>query len=164
MAIGEAVFGAWLTESVFEVWLTKIAFGVWLAALAAEDFKNKSVKTWHIAAMLLPGILYAALYRYGGEESSLTILLFLLADLVPGLILCLLSKLTRRGIGMGDALVTMVIGIYMGTRFAFICLCAAFFLASPAALLLYCLKKKQKTARIPFLPFLFAGYIMAFFI
>lgn len=142
------------------VQLTEIAFGLWLAAVAAEDYKSKKVKIWHIAAALSAGILYAVLYRYIKEDNLLTGFFCLLEDVIPGLVLCLLSALTKNGIGMGDALVAMVMGVYMGARFAAICLCTAFFLVFPLALLLCCFKKKKKTAAIPFLPSLFTGYVL----
>lgn len=163
----EPGFGVRLAEPGFGIRLAELGFGVWLAAVAAEDFRSKKIKIWHIAAVLLPGIAYAAMYRYPGytgESNFLTMLFYLLADFLPGIFLCCLSRLTKKGIGMGDALVTMAVGVYTGVRSALISLCAAFFLVFPAALLQYCLKKKQKTAAIPFLPFLFAGYIAVFFI
>lgn len=138
--------------------MEKTFFAVWLAAEAIEDLKRKEIKTWHAIVVLLLGVVATLWYRYPQSGKSW---LFLLADLLPGLLLCFLSVLTRRGIGMGDALVMLAIGAYRGLAFTIMSLCTAFFLISPIALLLYCLKKKPKTTRLPFFPFLCAGYLFA---
>lgn len=138
--------------------MEEIFLGVWLAGEAIEDFKKKEIKVWHMTAILLLGIVSALCCRYAGSEKFL---LYFLADCMPGFMLCLLSVLTRKGIGMGDALAALAIGVYRGIDFTLLCLCAAFFLASLSALFLCCVKKKSKTARLPFFPCLFAGYLLA---
>lgn len=137
--------------------MIEIGIGGWLAALAAEDLRKKQVKIWHMAAAFVPGILYVAFYCRGEMGN-------VMGGIGVGLFLCLLSGLTEKGIGMGDGLVTMIIGIYSGMRFTLLCLLMAFFLVSPVALILYLLKRMKKRETLPFIPFLFAGYVLAFFV
>lgn len=133
----------------------EIPLGALLAALAVEDMRNKSITVWPVAGAFILGILNFIIYHDPHGKG-------LLGGMGIGGILCLLCWVMKKSIGLGDGLVTALIGIYTGVKFMIICLCAAFFLAAPAALMLCCLKKIKKREKMPFIPFLFLGYVLAF--
>jgi len=133
----------------------EISLGVLLAAFAIEDLKYKSIRILPFIGAFLPGILHFVIYHVPEGKS-------ILGGIGVGGILCLLCWATQKSIGFGDGLVTALIGIYTGLKFTVICLCAAFFLAALAALTLCCLKKVKKKEKIPFIPFLFLGYVLVF--
>lgn len=137
--------------------IIEIPLGVLLAALAAEDLKSKRIKIFPVTAAFILGIINFIVYHQPDAKS-------LLGGVALGGGICLLWWITGKNIGLGDGLVIALIGIYRGLKFTVICLCAAFFLAAPAALILCCLKKGKKKGKIPFIPFLFLGYGLVSFI
>lgn len=133
----------------------EVPLGILLAVLAMEDIKNKKITIWPVAAAFILGMLNFIIYHEPDGKS-------LLGGLALGVGICLLWWITGKSIGLGDGLVTALVGVYTGTKFTMICLCTAFFLAASAALMLCCIKKVKKKERIPFIPFLLLGYILAF--
>lgn len=77
-----------------------------------------------------------------------------------GLILLVVAFITGGGIGGGDIKLTALLGILCGTgRICFLLLAA-----SVAALLFFLLKNAQtgkQEGRLPFVPFLFAGFLLS---
>lgn len=130
-----------------------IALGILLLSLAIEDFRKKKIMVLPVAAAFLLGILHLAINDSLELKSAI-------GGAGIGVILCILSWVTKKQIGLGDGLVTAVMGIYMGMKFTLLSLCMAFFLVSPTALILCCLKKVKKKDRLPFIPFLFLGYVI----
>lgn len=124
-----------------------------LGALAITDYKSRKIPLWPIALVLGIGILNLHLQHYRGWVS-------ILEGAGAGVTLCILSKATGNGIGLGDGLVIAVIGIFMGARLTFFCMSVAFFLASLAALFLLCRRKGGRNYRIPFIPYIFAAYVI----
>jgi leader peptidase (prepilin peptidase)/N-methyltransferase len=92
-------------------------------------------------------------YVQGGE--SYVILL----GLLPGIFLLFLSKATRESIGMGDGVMMLVLGIYLGVRKVLDLFFLSLFLSSIWAGFLLLVKKKRRDWEFPFVPFLFLGYV-----
>lgn len=124
-----------------------------LGALAIADYKNRKIPVWPIAAALCIGILNLHLQHYRDWKS-------IAGGAGTGIALCMLSKVTDNRIGIGDGLVIAVIGMFMGAELTFFCMGIAFFLTSFAALFLLWIKKRGKNYKIPFIPYIFAAYIM----
>lgn len=84
---------------------------------------------------------------------------FLLA-LVPAGICFVFSKLSRGAIGLGDAIVLAVIAFYYPLeRILFICM-LAFSIAAVIALYLLVVVRKKGDYQIPFVPFLWMGWLV----
>lgn len=124
-----------------------------LGALAITDYKSKKIPLWPIVTVLCVGILNLFL-QYGRDWKSI------LGGAGMGAAICILSKATGNRIGMGDGLVITVIGIFMGVKLTFICMSGAFFLASLVALFLLFIKKAGRKDKMPFIPYIFAAYII----
>lgn len=133
------------------------AFSVLLGMLAIWDYRHRKIMLMPLIAALGLGILNFFLYQPFSVKG-------LLAAGGFGMGLCLLSQLTKGEIGMGDGLVSVLIGIYKGFSCTTVCLCVAFFLASVFSLCLLCFKKAGKKEKIAFIPFLFLGYAVAGFL
>lgn len=86
--------------------------------------------------------------------------MLLLAGAAPGLLLLSIGKLSGGAVGMGDGLVLLVCGLYMGFWRALELLTLALFLAAVWAGFLMICKKKSKKASFPFVPFLLAAYAL----
>lgn len=134
------------------IWIQGL-LAVLLAALAIEDIKYKKINIGCIGVgyiLGMTGLIICGQSRFRSLAGGIGI----------GLAVCLLHWITQKGIGLGDGMLAVLIGICTGAEFTIICLCAAFFLASFVALTLCCLKRMGRKGRIPFVPFLFLGYMI----
>ena len=94
------------------------------------------------------------------QDADFTILL----DLIPGLLMYVLSKLSPRSIGEGDALVLIFIGSVVGYMKEMQFLIISVFLAGLIALILFALKKVDRDTKLPFVPFLSVGVLAGGFL
>ena len=108
-----------------------------LGICSYEDLKNRRICVGWLAAFAIEGILYAIFCKEGLSVKMLTAML-------PGLLLFLLSFVSKGGIGSGDGLLFMVIGIFLG-----------------GALYLFVFRKKGKKYEIAFVPFAMVSFIFA---
>lgn len=134
------------------IWIQSL-LGILLAVLAIEDVRHQKISIGIVGMGYILGT--AGLIVYGQFQIK-----SIAGGIGLGLAVCLLHWITQKGIGLGDGMLAVLIGICTGTEFTVICLCAAFFLASFLALILCCVKKAGPKSRMPFVPFLFLGYMM----
>ena len=83
----------------------------------------------------------------------------MIAGMVSGMGILLLGRVTGGGIGMGDGLVFMLTGLYLGAAENLALMCISFFLASAWGIFLLLSRLCSRQERIPFVPFLFLGYL-----
>lgn len=134
------------------IWIQGL-LAILLAALAIGDIKYKKINIWGIGVgsiLAIVGLIICGQSRIRSLAGGIGI----------GLAVCLLHWVTQKGIGLGDGMLAVLIGICTGAEFTIICLCTAFFLASFVALALCFFKKMGRKSRIPFVPFLFLGYMI----
>lgn len=80
--------------------------------------------------------------------------------LVPGLAALLLAKLTEEKIGYGDGIMLLAMGCNFSlSQLIYICM-FGICMAGVFALILLIIFKKKKDYAIPFVPFLFWGYVL----
>ena len=83
-----------------------------------------------------------------------------LYSFLPGIVLLLLGKLSKGAIGYGDGIVVLTLGLFCkGNELLMILLLALVFAGVVGLVLLVVFKKKGKY-EIPFVPFLFLGWII----
>lgn len=140
----------------YSIWQTVVLMSVLLPS-SLTDVKQKSVPWW----IIVPGIILslACSVIFGGFLFTK-----LLTSLIPGIVLLGISVGIKDSIGMADALLSMIIGITTGLKYAICILLAAFMLAALVSLILIVVKKAGRKKKIPFVPFLSAGTILCFFI
>lgn len=124
-----------------------------LGILAIADYKNKKIPLWSVLAVFAIGLLNLHLQYYREWKN-------ILSGSGVGVIICILSKATGNRIGMGDGFIIAAIGMLMGLRATLFCTGAAFLLASVAALFLLCIKRVGRNYNIPFVPYIFAAYVL----
>lgn len=130
--------------------------GLLLLVAAVQDMKRKEVSIWLLGIFGVLGIPVTLLNGAGGTAA----LPGALGGAAVGLLVILMSRLTEGAIGMGDGLLLTVTGIYLGFQEnLFLFLCGAF-LAAALSVVLLILKKVTRKTSCPFIPFLFAGYLM----
>jgi leader peptidase (prepilin peptidase)/N-methyltransferase len=86
-----------------------------------------------------------------------------IGGLTVGLITMLISKMTAGKIGMGDGILLCVTGIGLGFWNNLELFGIALFLAAVLSILLLLSRIVDRKKSIPFIPFLFAGYLIIVF-
>lgn len=76
-----------------------------------------------------------------------------------GVIFLLIAKFTKEQIGYGDGWMVLILGIYLGIWELLQLLCVGFALCFVLSCVGIACKKMTRRTRIPFYPFLLAGYI-----
>lgn len=132
----------------------KILFGVYLAYLSVEDIRKKSLPVPGIAA----GLLFVPFFVITEGASNIT-LLDNLKGMIPGVLLIFISFLSRGQIGIGDGAVVLITGVAIGIGNIVIVLTGALLLISVFSMLMLLLGKLNRKSTLPFVPFVFAGYL-----
>ena len=124
---------------------------------AVTDFKKKEVN------IVLPILLTAAalaMLILGKDISVLNTLI----GIAEGVLLILISVMTKGQIGMGDGILLAACGFMLGGKdnflmFFFACLCSAV-----VSGLIMIFKKADKKTKIPFVPFMIPGFLSMVFL
>ncbi|MCI7088039.1 MAG: hypothetical protein MR954_09535 [Lachnobacterium sp.] len=124
-----------------------------LGIMSVEDIRKKGIKRLWLIGLGIVGLIFTI------ADAEVLCVSFLLR-FVPGVVFVLLAWATREQIGMGDALLILVMGWYLNTiELVDVCL-LAFFIAGLVALVLLVVIKKSKKFELPMVPFIFAGYVV----
>ena len=116
------------------------------------DIRRREISLCSVGIFMALGILYECLY--------LRKLPTVLPGLLPGMVMAGISKVTKEALGMGDALLMMPLGIFMGLEATFNVLFTALLLAALWAGGLFLIKKRKREYEFPFVPFLLLGYLL----
>lgn len=116
-----------------------------------EDLLFKKIRIWELAV---------------GTVVMIMLLVITKADirvLLPGFILSfmfiLVSWLSKGSLGLGDCWVIGIIGLSVCFQNFTLTLGVAFIIATFVSVIMILLKKSNRKAKIPFIPFLFAGFL-----
>lgn len=123
-----------------------------LAVTAYRDWKEQSICLYLPLAAGIAGVL---LHVFCRENSLVDIFM----GVSVGLVMLLVAWLGRECVGVGDGVMLMVSGVFLGFWRNLELLLTALFLAAIAALFLLIVKRKGKGYRMPFLPFLLVAYL-----
>ena len=87
-------------------------------------------------------------------------IIFLGMAVIPGVLLCLISWITKGSIGIGDGYVVITMGVYIGGMNTFIIIMMAFAMVAFLGMLVMIIKNKRRDMEIAFVPFICLGYIL----
>lgn len=124
-----------------------------LGVHSIEDIRKKEIT---ISITLFSGVIGALLHLFYWNQSIYTMLM----GMLPGIGILILSRLTEGRIGLGDGIVFMLTGFYLGLQDNLLLMCISFLLAGIWGVLLLLVGHCAKNRKIPFIPFLFVGYIL----
>ncbi|MEZ3461276.1 MAG: prepilin peptidase [Lachnospiraceae bacterium] len=131
--------------------------GLMLFAAGIVDVRKKQISRVQIILLLLA---CCAVIPFKKETG--------IADVAGGLAVgfCAVgvSVATREQIGRGDSIVITALGIALGARKCLLVVFAASFLACIAAIAVLAFRIGGRQTRLPFLPAVFAGYVVCFMI
>ena len=137
--------------------LGSIYMVVILAIGSIYDWKYLGLPVWLLLAGIMGGIL-GALYSLFGEDASV---ISVGMAFLPGVIALILSYITKEQIGYGDGLILLAMGGCLGMRQAMMIVGIALGASFVVSVALVLLRKAGRNQKLPFVPFLFAGWIMA---
>lgn len=123
-----------------------------LAVSSMEDFRRMKIYMPPLYAALAMGILWAIF----GDSA---LFLYRLAGLLSGGLLLLLAFFSQEAIGLGDAVLFLALGIWLGLWESLLLLTASLVLAALAGIFLWIRKKSMKQA-FPFVPFVLIAYVL----
>lgn len=129
-----------------------------LAAGTVSDIRKKSISAKYLILWGTVNLIYLcveSLYLKNPEVN-----LQIVWDIIPGLVSLGLAFLTREQIGYGDGWVILLMGILIGVKRVLATVTAAFVLVFICSLILVVIRKAKKKTTLPFIPFLFAGYLL----
>lgn len=123
-----------------------------LAVSSLEDLRRMKIYMPPLYAALAMGILWAIF----GDSA---LFLYRLAGLLSGGLLLLLVFFSQEAIGLGDAVLFLALGIWLGLWESLLLLTASLVLAALAGIFLWIRKKSMKQA-FPFVPFVLIAYVL----
>ena len=118
------------------------------------DYKYKEIPLWIIATSGVISISEAIL--------KMTIYEALFA-IIPGMIMLIVSWLSKQSMGYGDGLLALSIGLAFGVNKMVLGISVAFFVSGLVSLALLVIKKAKRNDTLPFVPFLFIGMVVSMF-
>lgn len=127
------------------------ALFLYLLIAAGMDVKTRRVSTKLAAAAGTAAVLAELAWRPLSAACWL-------AGALPGVFLLLAGRITEEAIGYGDGAAVLVCGSFLGFWGCLEVTLWGLLLTAPVSLSLIVLKKAGRKTRLPFLPFLLAGY------
>jgi leader peptidase (prepilin peptidase)/N-methyltransferase len=138
-----------------KVWWLDMESGIIVVMLiiyTVQDIKNKRIKTRYLPIFALLGLLIQVIKK---EINIISII----GGSSIGLVILLLSYISRGSIGLGDGMVLAITGIYLGLIKNGELLTISLLYTSLCALGCIVIGKKGKKYELPFIPFLLAGFL-----
>lgn len=132
--------------------IKNIILVILLSICAIEDIKEKEVSMPIVLGAGALGIIVQYCLKIESVWS-------ILGGMSVGVTMVVLSLLTRGKIGLGDGILLMTTGIYLGLKSNFILLSVALLGVALWGVMLIALKKISFQKEIPFVPFMWMGYV-----
>lgn len=123
-----------------------------LSLCTVEDLKKKELTLTHILVFGIGGMV---LHIIQPNCSIVSVL----CGMAIGLLMIGISILTRGNVGLGDGILLLVTGIYLGGYDNLQLLLTGLFFAACWSLGLLLFRKKKRNEQIAFVPFLLAAYV-----
>lgn len=135
----------------------QLLLGMILLILAIVDMKYREISNiWLILSgvgVIALILLNSLLFHYNFSMLSA------IGGMLIGLMIILISKITREKIGIGDGITLCITGFGLGIWVNIQILMYALFLSALYAVYLIVFRRVSKDHTIPFIPFIFVGYI-----
>jgi Type II secretory pathway, prepilin signal peptidase PulO and related peptidases len=134
-----------------------VVIGVLLFVAGVMDLKSKTISRGLILALAVAGLVGALINVFMNKG-------FGIWEAVGGVLIGLcaigLSMISREQIGRGDGLVIAAIGLMLGFRRCLFAVCMASIIMTLVSVIILILRTGNRNTRLPFIPALFAGYVM----
>lgn len=122
------------------------------AVTAYRDWKEKSIYLYIPIIAAIVSVILHLVYR----DNSLV---DMLSGAGIGAVMILIAWVSKESVGIGDGVMLMVSGLFLGFRANMELFITALLLAGVAALMLMVGMRKERSYRMPFIPFLLVAYV-----
>lgn len=134
-----------------EMWSQIAVIGM-LAICSAEDIRKKQIRLNVILAFGIVGVILHMLWQMQTIEN-------VLLGMGVGAALLLLAMFTGGKIGIGDGVLMVVTGIYLGLEQNLELFLCSLFICAVYALCLLIFRKKGRKDTVAFVPFVLVSYV-----
>ena len=122
-----------------------------LGVICVFDIKRKKIPVYMLIILAAAGII--SNFTVGEFDIEKRIIAML-----PGMILLIVSMITKQQIGYGYGMIILIMGLYIDIDDILSIVLSSFLLSSIAAIILMTVFKKKKNFEMAFSPFLLIGY------
>lgn len=122
-----------------------------LGVICVFDIERKKIPVYMLIVLAAAGII--SNFTVGEFDIEKRIIAML-----PGMILLIVSMITKQQIGYGDGMIILIMGLYIDIDDILSIVLSSFLLSSIAAIILMTVFKKKKNFEMAFSPFLLIGY------
>lgn len=122
-----------------------------LGVICVFDIKRKKIPVYMLIILAAAGII--SNFTVGEFDIEKRIIAML-----PGMIVLIVSMITKQQIGYGDGMIILIMGLYIDIDDILSIVLSSFLLSSIAAIILMTVFKKKKNFEMAFSPFLLIGY------
>lgn len=152
-------------QEMFEM-ISQVILLLGLFYLAWTDFKTKLIKGKDLLILAGAGMIMKVLSLFIQKEQSFLeigkteFLINMPAAMLIGGALFLIAKFTREQIGVGDALVFLMTGVFLDFMQNLILLIGTLFLLGMVSLGWLVRRKKERNDSVAMVPFILAAYVL----
>lgn len=133
-----------------------IIFSVlWLGVLAWMDIRRRHVPVW---LLVISGMIVTSVSAYEAWKETVNGI-DRLCGIFPGGIMLLVAYATNMA-GWADGVILLLLGLLTGFREIVCSFILSMLIISTVSLILVVLKRANRNTKLPYLPFLFAGYLV----
>lgn len=136
---------------------------IYLSVLSFMDIRERKIRVAWLAAgaIAICGLLLheGAMVGTDGRELMTRSLL----GAIPGTFMLAVARLTGKA-GYGDGIVLLLLGAGYGYLYSIVTLCLSLFLLSLCSVVLLMCRRVRRNTQMPYLPFLTAAYVCAWFL
>ena len=139
--------------------------GIYLGCMGIFDCREKKIPVWLLVPGMVIGVacmvcrIWEVMVNGDGQGSIFLSLVFSMTGLFPGILLLLVAWSSKK-VGYGDGIVILCLGAMLEYSKVAGIILWSFGLMSACSLVLLLLKKVKKESTLPYLPFLFFGYVL----
>lgn len=132
--------------------MTQLILSGMLGLYAVEDIRRKKISVRYLCFFAAAGIAINIFQKAVSVQD-------MLLGAAVGLAVIVVSLLTRGSIGLGDGFLLMTAGIFLGGSRGLELLFISLLYAALVSLGMMVFRKWKRKREIPFVPFLFLGYL-----
>lgn len=129
-----------------------VCMGILIMA-SVIDIRQRNIPVGMLAAADTGALVYQAVFQ---KEDVILVA----GGAAAGIVMLAVSRLTKEGIGYGDSLGILGLGIYLGLWGLLEVLAGAFFLLALGAAFVLAKKRMSRKSMLPFYPFLAVSYLL----
>lgn len=132
-----------------------IFIALWLGVLAGIDLRYKKIPYWLLAVsgVIVTCVSVHRVCMVGMQDMQL------LWSVLPGVGMLLIALVSKKA-GWADGIVLVLLGVMVGFRVCAFSFALSMLIISVVSLVLLMLKRVGKNTKIPYLPFLWIGYLV----